>query len=254
MNVFGSKTGVIIQKSGLWIGIIILIVIAASLTLSLFTLCLANILFFTQKVADNLGYTFLISDEIAKAILTLGGAICVGFLALYGVRQQNLSAEMRHRKDASLTLKKEIFLEVAEASFFQFKILTTYAAPSVTEEDRQVMMQEVESAFFRMQIVSSQETIEAMLDSNHAWTRARYAIAMLPPVENSNEARIIRLQEIQAHARPFMRTLWQFNISARKEIDCGLPNESTYLAMMNNQFDKVDIFFKELQKNMKISR
>lgn len=60
---------------------------------------LAFLLWLTQLVLIEFGYTFKVADNIKTAIVTFCGAVCVAAFALYGVRAQNLSAESRHRMD-----------------------------------------------------------------------------------------------------------------------------------------------------------
>ncbi|MGZ3240640.1 MAG: hypothetical protein ACXWIN_10930 [Burkholderiaceae bacterium] len=83
--------------------------IVIALSISLLVWLLSLLLYLMQNSADHFGYTFLISEEIKKTVLAVGGAIVVAVVAFYGVHTQNISAEKRHKTDKELDLKKDIF-------------------------------------------------------------------------------------------------------------------------------------------------
>jgi hypothetical protein len=222
-------------------------IIFAAFLISLFVLTLALLLLLSQECADALGYRFVISDEVAKAVIAVGGAVAVGGVALYGVHRQNMSAEKRHRVDSSLALRKEIFLQVAEAASVQYQYLVSMALPDVTNADRKTMTEKIGAAFFRMQMVASQDTIAAMIDANEEWTRAMFNINFLGPIPSGHEGSLTRLIEIQQLATPFMRKLWKFNMIARKEIECEFEDDTTYFLMMGEKFSHVALLFEELK-------
>ena len=223
------------------------VVISAALLISLFVLSLVLLLFLAQQGADKLGYVLSIPDAVKAAVLTVVGAACVGALALYGVHRQNTSAEKRHRVDSSLALRKEIFLQFADAASAQFQFILSFAIPDVTEADRRSMIEKNGAAFARLQLVASQETIAAMLESNESWSRALNSIRFLGPIESGIYGPLNRLIEIQRIATPFMQKLWEFNIIARKEIECGLADDKKYLIAMNAKFSQLENFMTELR-------
>ncbi|MET3131618.1 hypothetical protein AAKU55_001881 [Oxalobacteraceae bacterium GrIS 1.11] len=229
MNIFIKKSMKFFQIMKSSIGAMIF----AALLITVFVLTLALLMFFSQTCADALGYELVISEDLAKTVIACGGAIAVGFLALYGVQQQTFSAEKRHKVDSSLALKKEIFLQVAEAAAVQYQYLVSFASRDFKDTDRKHMAQEIGKAFFKLQMVASQETIFAMLDANVEWTRAIYYIDLLGPIPlNGTGARI---QEIQKYALPFMKKLWRFNIISRKEIECTFADDDFYLRTMEEK-------------------
>jgi hypothetical protein len=222
----------------------------AAVALAGFVLILAALEYWTRVAMDAIGYRLSISDEIAKTVITVGGALTVGGLALFGVRQQNLSAERRHRVDASLNLRKEIFLQVAEAASVQYQFLLSFASPDITEEDRRKMTEKIGAAFFRLQVVANEATITAMLRANEAWMKAMFSIRMLGPVPRRYEGSMQRLIEIQKLARPFMIALWQYNATARKEIECRLDDDASYETAMNAQYSRLVTFLEEVKRGI----
>ena len=229
------------------VGVACAVVISAALLISLLVLSLTFLLFLAQLGADWLGYTLAIPDTVKAAVLTVIGAGCVGTLALYGVHRQNMSAEQRHKVDSSLTLRKEIFLQFADAASAQYQYLLSFATPNVTEADRRNMIDKNGAAFARLQLVASQEAIAAMLESNVAWSRAMHKIRSLGPVENGVYGSLDRLIEIQVVATPFMRKVWEFNIVARGEIDCDIRDANDYLQKMSEKFSELEKFLRELR-------
>lgn len=225
-------------------------VVVAALMIAVFVLTLALLALLSQMCADALGYKLVISDEVAKAVIAVGGAIGVGFLALYGVQQQNFSAEKRHKVDSSLALRKEIFLQVAEAASVQFEFLLSFGNPKVTDADRKSMSQEIGKAFFKLQMVASQDTICAMLDANEEWTRAMFDIMFFGAIPPGNDGPLTRLSEIQKRATPFMQKLWRFNMIARKEIECEFRNDVSYFSMMDEKFGHVAVIFDDLKQRL----
>jgi hypothetical protein len=228
-------------------GFTIAAIVFAAFLIAIFVLTLALLLLLSQKGASALGYKFVISDEVAKAVIAVGGAVAVGGLALYGVHRQNMSAEKRHRVDSSLALRKEIFLQVAEAASVQYQSLLSFVTPGVTDADRKTMIDKVGGAFFRLQMVASHETIAAMIDANEEWTRALLNIQFLGPVPLDRGGSLVRLIDIQQLATPFMRKLWQFNMMARKEIECQFGDDPAYFLMMEEKFSHVRLLFEELR-------
>lgn len=225
-------------------------VVFAALMIAVFVLTLALLSLLSQMCADALGYKLVISDEVAKAVIAVGGAIGVGFLALYGVQRQNFSAEKRHKVDSSLALRKEIFLQAAEASATQYQFLLSFAAPEVTEADRKIMSQEIGKVFFKLQMVASHDTICAMLDANEEWTRAMLDIRFLGAIPSGELGPLIRLSEIQKRVTPFMQKQWRFNIIARKEIECEFRDDASYFSMMDEKFSHVAVVFEDLKQRL----
>jgi hypothetical protein len=222
----------------------------AALALAAFVLTLAALEYWARVGLCKFGYKFVVSDEIAKTVITVGGALAVGGLALFGVRQQNLSAERRHRVDASLNLRKEIFLQIAEAASVQYQFLLSFASPDITEEDRRKMTEKIGAAFFRLQVVANEKTISAMLKTNEAWTQAMFSIRMLGPVPQRYDESMQRLIEIQNIAGPFMAALWHYNAIARKEIECSLEDDVSYEASMNAQYLRVATLLEEAKRGV----
>jgi hypothetical protein len=225
-------------------------IVFAAFLIAVFVLVLALLLLLSQKGAYALGYNFVISDEVAKTVLAVGGTISVGGLALYGVHRQNMSAERRHRVDSSLALRKEIFLQVAEAASVQYQSLLSFANPVITDADRKTMFDKIGAAFYKLQVVASHETIAAMLDANEEWTRALLNIQSLGAIPPGPDGRLSRLIEIQKMATPFMRRLWEFNIVARKEIECEFKNSQAFYSMMDEKFSHVQVIFEELRDRL----
>jgi hypothetical protein len=222
-------------------------IVFAACLIAVFVLTLALLLLLSQTGAGPLGYKLVVSDEVAKAVIAVGGAVAVGGLALYGVHRQNMSAEKRHRVDSSLALRKEIFMQVAEAASVQYQFLLSFGVPDITDAHRKTMTEKIGAAFFRLQMVASQGTIAAMLDANEEWTRAMFHIKFLGPIPSERDGALIRLIEIQQLATPFMRKLWQFNMIGRKEIECEFVDETAYFLMMDEKFSKVLLLFEELR-------
>lgn len=227
----------------------VLAVPLAAVALAVFVLILAALQYWAQVAMDVMGYRFFVSDEIAKTVITVGGALTVGGLALFGVRQQNLSAERRHRVDASLNLRKEIFLQVAEAASLQYQFLLSFASTETTEEGRGKMTEKIGAAFFRLQVVANENTISAMLKANEAWARAMFSIRMLGPAPQRYNESMQRLIEIQNLAKPFMVALWHYNATARKEIECAL-NDATYEAAMIEQYSRIGDFLEQIKQDI----
>jgi hypothetical protein len=221
----------------------------AACSIGIFVLSLAGIEYATKNTLDTLGFEFTISEGITRAILTLGGALSVGCLALFGVHRQNLSAERRHKVDSSLALRKEIFLQVAEAASMQYQFLLSFASPDVTETERKLMTEKIGAAFFRLQVVASQETIDAMLEANEAWTRAMFSIRALGPTPQRFEDSMTRLIEIQAITKPFMEKHWSYNTIAREEIESTFSNPSKYKADMGKQYSRIATLIEEIKKS-----
>jgi ABC-type multidrug transport system fused ATPase/permease subunit len=228
----------------------VLAVPLAAVALAVFVLMLAALQYWAHVAMDAVGYKFVVSDEIAKTVITVGGALTVGGLALFGVRQQNLSAERRHRVDASLNLRKEIFLQVAEAASLQYQFLLSFASTDITEEDRRQMTEKIGAAFFRLQVVANEQTISAMLKANEAWARAMFSIRMLGPTPQRYEESMQRLIEIQNLAKPFMAALWHYNVTARKEIECKLDDDASYEAAMNAQYLRISHFLEKVRQGI----
>lgn len=236
------------QKMKFWIANVVL----AAFLIAVFVITLALLMLLSKMGADALGYKLSISDEVAKAVIAVGGAIGVGFVALYGVHQQNASAEKRHKVDSSFALRKEIFLQVVEAAAVQYQYLLSFANPKITEVDRAGMTQEIGKAFFKLQMVASQDTIVAMLDANEEWTRAMFDIRFLGPISPDRIGALTRFSEIQNRATPFMQKLWRFNMIARKEIECAFKDDASYFSMMDEKFGRVAGIFEDLKQRLAI--
>lgn len=218
---------------------LIVVVLCTALLIGLFVLVLVILQFWSQNIAQLFGYKLEISDEIGKAIMAVGGAVAAAFLALYGVQRQNESAAERHRIDSSLALRKDIFLEVAEAYAVQYRYLLSFSDPSVKEEDRVRIVRENGNAFFKLQMVASAKTIEAMLDANEEWFRTTMNVKFLGPIPEGQVDRLVRLKKIQELTVPFMRKMWRFNVTAREEIECQLEDHDAYCVMVEEKYGHI---------------
>jgi hypothetical protein len=96
-------------------------------------------------------------------------------------------------------------------------------------------------------MVASQETIAAMLESNESWSHALHMIRFLGPIANGMYGPLDRLIEIQRIATPFMQKSWEFNVVARKEIECALRDDGEYLVAMNAHFSQLRTFLTTLR-------
>ncbi len=129
-----------------------------------FVLLLAGLLYLSAKFADALGYQlaisgkFFIADEATKSVIAVGGALAVGGLALFGVHRQNIGASKRHNVDLSLALRKEVFLQVADAAASQHQILLSFASSEISEAERQALAEKAKEAFSRLQLVANEKT------------------------------------------------------------------------------------------------
>jgi hypothetical protein len=227
----------------------LLAVVAGASLLVFFILTLAGLELLSEHFADVLGYQLKISDEVAKTVVGVGGAFGVAVIALYGVHYQTISAERRHKVDSRLALRKEIFLEVAEAAAVQYQFLLSFADPEIIEAERAKMAQEIGKTFYKLQMVASTETIEAMLDANEEWTRAMIDIRLMGQIPEGLE-RLKMLCEIQCRATPFMRALWRLNVLARKEIESGFEDDEHYLSMMDEKYARVPAYFDEVRMRL----
>jgi hypothetical protein len=192
-----------------------------------------------QEIAILFGLHIEISEEIKKTILAICGAICVALVALYGVRSQNLSAESRHRIDANLQLKKDVFIEVSVAFALQFQHLVSIMDPSFSEEDRRALTKESASAHARLQMVASQDTIMAMLKANQMYSFALVKMGPPLPANASLIERARRFKRLHDVAAPFMEEVWKCNIIARSEIGSDFQDSLKYLEDMRTQFAQV---------------
>jgi len=219
--------------------------------IAIFVLVLSDLSLLVQSLAPTFGYKFAVSDEISKTVIAVGGAVGVALVALYGVFQQNLSAEKRHRVDSSLALRKEIFLEVADAMSKEYRFLLSLAKLDLDQKERNEIVEDIGSAFFKAQVVGSPETVCAMIDANEAWFRALVNIqfAVKGPLKDVDY--VIRLAEVQSLATDFMRMLWKFNIVARREIECSFDNDNAYFFAMDERYSRVSKALTETYEKMK---
>jgi hypothetical protein len=227
-------------------------VIFATLAISLLIWLLSLILLLMQRGADLAGYTFHIPDQIGQAVLAVAGAIGVAVVALYGVRSQNISAEKRHKIDSSLALRKDIFLQVAEAFSIQHSYLLSLADPAITDDIRKEMLKDSTKAFFKLQVVASREAIIAMIEANQEWSKVMLDIHFMGqlPQEATSLQKIERLDAIQKKITPFMRKLWKFNIVARTEIESAFDNNDSYFDTMDKKYSELSVYLDEVRAKL----
>ena len=153
--------------------------------------------------------------------------------------------------DSSLALRKEIFLQFADATAVQFQYLLSFALSNINEVDRNIMIEKNAAIFLRLQMVASQETISAMVEANEEWSKAVIKIRFLGPMQNGSLGPLNRLNQIQKLTTPFMHKLWEFNIVARKEIGCGFTDDMAYFGVMRGKFDQLGYFLVELEDSLR---
>lgn len=222
-----------------------------AIALAFLALLLSGIYFVTQVITAEFGYPFRVSDSVKVGLLTIGGACIVAILAFFGVQTQNLSAERRHKTDANLQLRKDVLRQVTEAFSDQYKFLLSFSNPHFTEKKRQKLIKECSTAFFKLQLIGSQETIIAMIEANEAWGKAASVCHQSmqnceDPEINSNNLKVL-LKIVEA-TTPYMQKLWVFNTLCRKEIDCGFENDQQYLQKMNEYFGRMETYVLDLIK------
>ena len=244
-------------KSGLKIiGLGVLAVLIAACAVAGFVLTLAGLLYLSAKFASLIGYQLAISgkfftaDEATKSAIAVGGALSVGGLALFGVHRQNVGAAKRHRVDASLALRKEVFLQVADAAANQYQVLMSFASPDITEIERIALMEKAKEAFSRLQLVANEKTIYALLDANESWSRAVFAIRALGPAPRGYADSVDRLSKIQTLAKPFLHKLRHYQATARIEIECPFSDFESYLERMNHHDEKVTKILNEVRHDI----
>ena len=229
----------------------IALVVAAAILLAIFMAILLTLLLGFYKLSSIVfEFPMIFSTELTKSALTFSAAIGGAMIALYGVHLQKLSAEKKHKIDSAISLKKEIFLEVAEAVSLQHRYLISLSEAVTTEEDRKAMVIEHTKAFFKMQTVATQETIAALLDTNEAWGRVSFDIRLFSPPPTESDGPLDKICDVQRRMIPFMEKMWQFNAIARKEIECEFPNDSEYLAMMEEKFTRARNYFVDLNEEI----
>ena len=222
----------------------------SAISIAILFCVLALLLFLVQCGVDFFGYRILISDEMQRAFLTIGGALGVALVALHGVRSQNISAENRHRIDSNLALKKDIFLQVAEAYSSQFQFVLTLSDPTISEIDRKDLIRNSGKAFFKLQFVAKQETIVAMIEANQEWARAMIDIRLMGAIQADAPSRFERLIQIQMRITPYMQKLWRFNILAREEIGDTFPEPELYFETMTDKFGELADFLSEVKQRI----
>ena len=231
-------------KNALYIfGVVILI----ALLLAAFMGTLSLLLLWIYKISAQLfNFPLILSSEVEKSNLTVCAAIGGALLTLYGVHLQKISTDRRHKIDSALALKKDIFLQVAEAISIQHQYLISFADKNMTMEFRQQMLKEHTKAFFKLQLVAEPETISAMLDSNEEWATAMFNVIRFSNNIDDANGPLSKVCDIQTRMTPFMHKLWKFNVALRKEIECSFADDKEYLAMMDAQFERAKRYFENL--------
>lgn len=224
---------------------------------SVMILILLGIAFYRliKLVFDHCGYLLLpLADDILKGGLTAAGTAVIASVALYGVLTQNKSAEDRHRADATLALRKDILLEVAEAYAMQVQFLTSFASPAVTDSQRQKMIEDGPKAFFKLQTVAGINVIEAMLEANRAWMLVVFDLRQKNLTGDMSKLDTLelleRLEQIMRAAEPYSRKLWMFNALAREDMGAGFDDKSVYLDLMLRQYLQVPSELAKLRQAM----
>lgn len=248
MRLFGTE----IHRLKL-IGILLVIPIVVALVITSCVLTLAGVEYIFSILFSQLGFNFKIPDELRKNIVIVIGAIGVALMALYGVYLQNLSAEARHRIDKNLDLRKEIFMNVAGATAAQYEMLISYVDKNKTEAERNMIIAQNSKYFFQLQMVANKETVGAMLDANEEWTRALIDIQLLGPLGDNVDEVLPRFLQILRRCEPYMKKLWEFNILARDEIECGFQDKQEYLTMVTERFSHVFAVIEKLSSHSGLS-
>lgn len=222
-------------KKDLGIALVAILAIpCVALGISILIAALAGFYAFARWLAGTSGIPFLLDADMQKTAVAVAGAVCVAVLALVGVLRQNKSAEERHRMDATLSLKKDILLLVADSFAMQVAHLFSHADDVLTPEDRKELIKDGPKAFYRLQAVASAEVTAAMLDVNQAWMEASIGIMLfVEKLKARDDAQPLeRFLGIIERTTPVIEMLWKFNMIARKELRLGFPDEDAYFAMM----------------------
>lgn len=225
---------------------VFLLLIVVPLFASILIWGLAFLLWLTQSIAIQFGYTFDITDNVKTAVVTFCGAVSVAAFALYGVSTQNLSAERRHRMDKDLELRKNICMEVSEAYAMQYQYLLKLASPCFDPKELQDSFSTHTKAFFKIHMVCTESTIEKMLDANEEWARLYCEI---PDYFHQNELEAIdRLIYIQERAGSFLRKVADFNVVAREDLEIPFHDNNMYITIFSRSYEKIPALLTTLKQ------
>jgi hypothetical protein len=80
-----------------------------------------------------------------------------------------------------------------------------------------------------------------------------FAIRALGPAPRRYRESMQRLIEIQTLAKPFMVKLWNYNVTARQEIDCHFEDDLFYRQKMQEQFSAIATILEEIKEDIPVS-
>jgi hypothetical protein len=233
-----------------------LMITLTTLAIAFIALSLTWILLLVQYCAGHLGYTFIVPEELQKTILAGGAALAVAIVALHGVKSQNISAEMRHKTDKELDLKKEIFLETSEELANYMEYLISSGKENVSESERNEIIKKSNAVFNRLHLVANENTIFALTEAVKEWAYASFLIALIPPQqEDATEfdkavMPIDKILKIQKYSENFSQKIWEFNITARRELKNEFKDSKKYLDNMEKNQNELYIFIKSTRTQL----
>lgn len=228
------------------LGTFFLTIFVLSVAVGILILILSGLLYLTQSAVGLLGYQYELSDGVKTAVVSICGVIGAAILAFYGVRSQNISAESRHRIDKDLDLRKDIFLDVAEAYAINFKILLKAALPDAENNNSENLI-ECEKAFFKLHMVCSEQTISKMLTANEEWAKALFTIRMY--IKNQEESDAINnLIYAMEQAMPFLQKVAEFNTVARADLNSSFQSNSDYMQIVMGSFERIPDYLREIKR------